>query len=655
MEFEVAPSGNIKPLKFETSTRILGCKVATFSFQYVAVTGNVGKSLKIELNDKTYYSMAPANRWGDVTTLPAPKDGPLIFGSNSKKQLSKKIQTFNGQMAYIRIFEKERTDDQILRSINAPYADNGAPVGSWHLRQSKEVHLIHYVISSLDQISAVKVLEQFDPPSSSFPVFAFERNKNIYLFRLTAHNDLVAKIYKLSSDKRTLPATSLKHTNVNTGSQKAEKGCFTVAHDTVNKRVIVLTCKESTINPIEVIFTWKVFKISADGNLLGMDQKRSKDSIRVAGTRLDTRPSPSVVGSHLLLTAGAIYKARILFLDLKLDKNVFPEVSVGLVVPLSIGPNIIHAGISYYSYLYKPAGYGGSNPTKQMFLRRLRPQAGGHATSYSIQESRVDPKKLTAQSTITSDMPENDSFWFLFKISSLACGNVIESGQRILIETPDSNPKNKRKWHTVSSDGKTLIADNNIHFWRFWIFKTKTCDPQNIKVLRGTIEPDDCILIWPKVLQFGPNCFCSNVLAFPAAKQIQGARQSFGSWFGPWRLMIPMHDTPVRPIPHLKSPKSAVSSPTTVYQGNKYALLHFGTQGINVLPQSGTWAALLRFARTTMAPLVVTKTGSTPPAKILFRGNGGPLPLNGGFREKAVNMKAVFKTVYREGSFAQSE
>lgn len=660
LQFTVAPTGQVNPLRFVT--RISGdncencenCKIKSMEFQHIAVTGRAGSTLKVYVGGDVCFSTNAASEWEGVTGLPASSEGTLIFGSHTNPQDSSTPVKFNGQLAYIRIFDNERTEKEIESNMNDPSSESGAPVGSWHLRLSQEIKLIYYVISDSTQVSSLKVLQDFTPASSSFPVVAYERNEKIYLFRLSAENDVVVNVYQLSQDRSSLQVATQGHTTVNTDSKRAQKGCFAVARDATGDRWIVITRRERTEKPVEVTFNWQVFNTNPDGSLVSAQGDGKRGALRVAGVDgLDTRPSALIFDNHLLITAGTNYKARTLFLDLKLNGAGLPEVRPSRVVPYSIGPNIIHAGISYYAYLYKPSGFGGSTDSEQVFLRRLPPQSRSISPRYRVRGQKVDPTTLTAQSSIGPDMPENDWFWFLFRISTLGGGNVIQSGQRVLIETPDNQPNNKFKWNVVSCNGKNLQAVRKRHLWKFWIFKTETCDPENIKVLHGDIGPNDCILLWPKSLQFGPNCFCKNIIAFPTQQQIEGARQTFGSWFGPWRLMLPMENTPIRPIPEPTSSGGIGSAPRTVYEGNKYAFLHYGSEGINVPSQRGVRVALLRFARTTMAPVVVSKTGATPPIKVIFRGNGGPLPLVGGFRKGSVNIEAAFQNVYREGSFAQ--
>ena len=650
----VASTNRANSLSFITTDN---CKVKPLTFQHLAVTGRVRLSLKVLVNGELCVITSKGGTWRDVTTLPFSSEGPLVFGESTLAGDSTAPKRFNGQIAYIRLFDQTRTQQQVQASMNAPSEDTNEAVGSWHLRQSKELNLIHYVVSDSNHESDLQVLEDFHPVLSSFPVVAIERNGNIFLFRVTAKNKIVAKTYALSTENRKLTAVVQSQKRLITGSKMPEKGCFTVALDRVRDHWIVITCKETKTIPSEVMFVWKVFN-GTGGQMTPLPRRRGPTSVRVAGVRrLDTVPSAIVLNDHLLLSAGTTNNAETLFLDLTLDEHARPALSARRVVPLPVGPYVAQSGVTYYSYLYKPPGVAGSTSSEQRFLRRARPQNGQHSSSYTLHEDLVDPSTLTANAIHSDVMPENDWFWFLFRIRTMAGGNAIQSGQRIVIQTPDNNPRNDIKWSFVRCNGQNLVADEDSEMWNFFIFKTKTCDPQNggFSLQRGEIGPNDCVVLWPRTLQFGPNCFCKKVLAFPSEQQIQGAREAFGSWFGPWRLMAPMHPTPKRPLPQpQRSMDPAGTVPRSVHEGNKYALLHYGEgEGIKVPSLSGVRAALLRFARTATAPVVVSNTGSTAPVKLLFRGNGGPLPLIGAFQNQDADKEEALNTVYREGGFAQ--
>ncbi|KAJ7336629.1 hypothetical protein OS493_011849 [Desmophyllum pertusum] len=117
--------------------------------------------------------------------------------------------------------------------------------------------------------------------------------------------------------------------------------------------------------------------------------------------------------------------------------------------------------------------------------------------------------------------------------------------------------------------------------------------------------------------------------------------------------MIPTDALPVRPLPLPADPPP--NSPRNVYQGNKYSLLHFG-QGILVgtpETQSGLRGGLLRFAKTTVTPIIVTNNENPASVKLVFRGNGGSIPLPAFPHDEKAKLEVLFSTVYQEGSYAQ--
>ena len=151
-----------------------------------------------------------------------------------------------------------------------------------------------------------------------------------------------------------------------------------------------------------------------------------------------------------------------------------------------IGPEVADSGATYYAYFYKE-----SAASKKPYLRRI-----GQGSSYSIGVRYTNPANLVANA-IEPTMPDNDWFWFLFKIRTFDGGNVIQSGEKINIETPDNNPLTENSWSTVKYNNGTLIADQQKEILNFWIFKTETCFPANggFSVVAGEIGPNDCILL----------------------------------------------------------------------------------------------------------------------------------------------------------------
>ena len=152
---------------------------------------------------------------------------------------------------------------------------------------------------------------------------------------------------------------------------------------------------------------------------------------------LDTRLSAKIVNDHLLLTAGTTSSASIFFLDLTLDSNGLPSISINKLAVQALGPDVTNNGATYYAYLKKE-----SSAPSQPFLRRLRPLNGQVSKSYIINVREANPNNLVAN-PISSNMPDNDWFWFLFKISTFNGGVAIQSGERITIPTPYSHPDNE--------------------------------------------------------------------------------------------------------------------------------------------------------------------------------------------------------------------
>ena len=305
-----------------------------------------------------------------------------------------------------------------------------------------------------------------------------------------------------------------------------------------------------------------------------------------------------------------------------------------------IGPEVADSGATYYAYFHKE-----SATSEKPFLRRIR-----QGNMYSIEVRDTDPASLVANA-IEPTMPDNDWFWFLFKIRTFDGGNAIQSGEKINIETPDNNHLNENGWSTVKYNNGTLIADQQKEILNFWIFKTETCFPENggFAVVAGEIGPNDCILLWPKIEGLEPGRY-GHILAHPTSEQIQTAKETFGSFFGPWRLVIPIEPSTKRPIPVPAGSPS--DSPQNVYEGNKYSIHLFG-DGVPIEAQSGVRGGLLRFAKTTIAPVVVSDNETPTSVKLLFRGNGGPFPLAAFPHHEEAKHDVTTSTIYQEGSYAQ--
>ncbi|XP_078357295.1 uncharacterized protein LOC144642185 [Oculina patagonica] len=625
-------------------------KVRALAFNHIAVTGKVGTSLMVTVNAEITCQKAT---WQGMAVMPASEDGTLVFGVNELD--SRQLKRFNGQISNIQLFSTARTKLQIDRSIQNANPTAIGSIGFWSLRQSDEINVVHYVISTSQTVSDLKVLDEFEPPLTGLPVEAVFRDQNIYIVRVTGESNVVAKQFELSLDKRTLVSVQdlelESNQKVLIHSSKAEKGCLAATRDEGRDRLILIECfaEDQTLGALR--FKWNIFEIHEKGKLTATSQDRGRGSFLVTDIgSLDTRLSARIVKNHLFLTAGTTSNASTLFLDITLDSNGLPSISVDKLVAQPVGPEIADSGVPYYAYLYKQ-----NKDSSRKFLRRIRPKNGQVSSSYIINAVDTDLNSLEANA-ISDNMPNNDWFWYLFKITALNGRIAIQSGDEINIQTPDNNPKNSKGWSFVNGNCESLQCDQLVGpLVNFWIFKTESCDPDGdgaFSVVSGEIGPNDCILLWPKTEQFQPGYY-QLPFSLPTKKEIQSAKVRFGSLFGPWHLKIPMEPSPIRPIPVPDGSPS--NSPTNVYEGNKYSLLHFG-EGISLKtssPRSGIRGGLLRFAKTTVTPVVVSNNENPALVKLIFRGNGGPIPLPAFPRDVKAKIEVLFSTVYKEGSYAQ--
>ena len=615
-------------------------KVKVLAFHHIAVTGTVGTSLRITVNGVNACHKTTSSGF---KVLPASNEGTLVFGGSRLNTSPHK--RFNGQMSNLQLFSKERTLQEISESIKEPDPKATGSIGFWSLRQSDEIDVVHYVISDSQKVSKLQVLEEYDPPLTGFPVETMARDRNIYIIRLTGKKQIVARKFTLSADKNTLTTASSRQTIIT--SSKANKACLAATLDPARDRLILVECFAESPSSADIRFQWNIFKFTKQGQITASTQDKGKGSLLVTDIgSLDTRLSAKVINNHLFLTAGTTSSASTLFLEIVLSSDGFPAVSVDKLRVETIGPEVADNGATFYAYLRKD-----STSSLKPFLRRVRPKNGVASTSYAIEVKNINPASLVANK-INSNMPDNDWFWYLFKISTFDGGIAILSGERISIQTPDNNPQNKEGWSYVKSNCETLQADRHRELLNFWVFKTKSCDPENggYSVVSGEIGPKDCILLWPKTEHFEPSYY-QHILAHPSEKIVRGAKARFGPWLGPWRLMIPTEATePVRPLPlPADAPQNA---PKSVYEGNKYSLLHYGN-GISVkAPSSGSGVrgGLLNFAKTTVAPVIVSRDKEI---KLIFRGNGGSFPLVAFPHDEKTKLKAIFSTVYQEGGYAQ--
>ena len=619
-------------------------QVKALTFYHIAVTGNVSSSLMITVNAEI---TCQKTTWLGMSVVPSSGEGTLVFGVNELD--ARQLKRFNGQISNIQLFNTVRTKQQIVRSTQNADPTAAGSIGFWSLRQSDEINLVHYVISTSQTVSDLKVLEEFEPSLTGLPVEAVVRGKNIYIVRVTGESHVVANQFSLSPDNSTIVPVQEYGQRVIINSSKAEKGCLAATRDESRDRLILIACFAEDQTALR--FKWNSFEINEKGELTATTQDRGRGSFLVTGIgSLDTRLSAKIANNHLLLTAGTTSGASTLFLDITLDSNGFPSISVEEMLVQPVGPDMADSGATYYTYLYKK-----NKASSKKFLRRVRPQNGQFSSSYNITVVDIDPTTLKANA-ISGNMPNDDWFWYLFKISTLNGRVAIQSGDEIDIQTPDNNPQNIKGWSIVNGNCESLQADQlGGSLVNFWIFKTESCDSDGngaFSVVSGEIGPNDCILLWPKTEQFEPGYY-QFPLSHPTAKEIQNAKVRFGSWLGPWHLMIPMEPSPMRPIPVTDDPPS--NSPTNVYEANKYSLLHFG-KGISLetpSPGSGIRGGLLQFAKTTVTPIFVSNDENPASFKLIFRGNGGPIPLAAFPHDEKARIEVLFSTVYKEGSYTQ--
>ena len=307
-------------------------RVRALAFHHIAVTGTVGSSLTIMVNGE---AACRESAWGGITApLPSTTEGTLVFGENELHQ-SKKRKRFNGQISYIQLFNTERTKQQIDKSINDPYSTATESVGFWSLRQSDEINVIHYAISKSQSVSNIKVLEDYDPPLTGFPLEVIVQGQTIYTLRLTAESHVVAKRFSLSADKSELVPARGNQRIIE--SSQAQKGCLGATRDQDRNRLILIECFAEEQSSGALRFKWSLFDINGQGQIT--PKNGGTGSLLVAGIgSLDTRLSAKIANNHLFLTAGTTSSAAIFFLDLTLDSNGVPSISINKLAAKALGP-----------------------------------------------------------------------------------------------------------------------------------------------------------------------------------------------------------------------------------------------------------------------------------------------------------------------------
>lgn len=262
-------------------------------------------------------------------------------------------------------------------------------------------------------------MEEYTPSPTGFPVEAVVRNQDIYIFRLT-EGTVTARSFTLSADKRkVVPPPSWNLQRIITSSQ-AEKNCLAATLDQSRDRFTVIECYGEDQSLGAVRFKWNTFDINGQGELTATTQDEGRGSFLVTGIgSLDTRLSAKIAANHLFLTAGTTSRASTFFLDISLDSNGLPSNSVANIAAQRIGPEVADSGATYYAYFHKD-----SSTNVKPFLRRVPPQNGHVSSSYIIDVRNTNPTTLVAND-ISSNMPENDWFWFLFKIRTFNGGVAI--------------------------------------------------------------------------------------------------------------------------------------------------------------------------------------------------------------------------------------
>lgn len=237
-------------------------KVGALAFHHIAVTGTVGSSLTIMVNGE---SACRKTTWEGITApLPSTNEGTLVFGENELHQ-SIKRNRFNGQISNIQLFNMERTKQQIDRSIQDPDPTATGSIGFWSLRQSDEINVVHYVISKTQSVSNIKVLEDYEPPLTGFPLEVIVQGQTIYILRLTGEGHVVAKRFSLSADTSTIVLVPGNQRIIE--SSQAQKGCLAATRDQDRNHLILIECFAEDQYSGALRFKWNIFQINGEGQI----------------------------------------------------------------------------------------------------------------------------------------------------------------------------------------------------------------------------------------------------------------------------------------------------------------------------------------------------------------------------------------------------
>ena len=600
-------------------------------FYHIAITGAVGRSFSIVINGQKLTDVelfidgrkqSSVRSWPNILTkLPADSNGALILG----KDPSNNFKHFCGQMTGFYLYDRERSEIEINTEKFYKQANRvKTAICALDLQGTKRQYAVNYYftekyLSSTNDIGTPKVLAG-TYNSAATPLKAVVVHGNVTIIRQTTTSSLIARRYHISETQRETWLTSdspEKDLQV-----PARKGFFSVEFDSDTNTWILIVLDANTVGKLSWRAYDQTFTVKSGSNCAGSMILQNNEAKL---SQFVTRPSIRIQNRHLLISVvmGLTYHAAIV--DISLKSNGCFEISDSTKVKLPlVGPVANNWGANYYVYLADTNAPDSSTYIK--FLRRNYVSVTGmqHIT-YSFSEEIVDINRSMPSAPINSRTTPNDWSWFMFKISSPNGGTVLQSGQRVLIQTPDNSITNKYGWSHLKVVNKEFTAETDKANWNFVIFKVELLQDGNFRVINGEILFDSEVIFLPSTSTLYKTQLKSKPFPTLTAIQVNAVRTELGtSVFKPWKLLAPPEDQR-RPLPRVTIPEN-VYHPGTVHDGNRLVMLST-TENLKIRRiKPGIWGGVLNFVKTSSAPAFGNSSNITT-ISLLFRGNDKPSPI----------------------------
>ena len=625
-------------VKFEIKTEIE--QIYPGFFYHVAITGAIGSSVQIIINGQLSVSL-PFNL--GITALPGHSDGRLFLG---KDCTGGSLKYFCGQITAFYIYARLRTETEINNDKFKRSNRRGGTVGSYDFHGNDRLYVINYYITNKylipDEVPNNPSILVHSYDSSPVPLNAIVVGRKIIVIYQNTASNLQAREYTVSVSSESASLIEEQSWSISMGGISVNKGFFSSIYDPILHSWIIVVLDSHPTGKAN----WKMYDndfvpnshVGCEGSIILKNQENQP-------LEFDTHPDLVLKANHLIVSAGAKNTKSMFICDmlLRADGCSHTVIDTDVILP-PIGPNSNDWGADYYVYL----GNLNTGTGIGSYLRRKHTTIS-HPMTYEIEEVQINLSDDRPAESIDANTSSDDWSWFLFRISSPTGGAVLQSGQRVLVQTPDN--ENKGGWAQLKVENGTLKADNTLSDWNFIIFKVNVLSSDEFKVIPGEIFTGSYVALLPSssvlytTIKFEFYPLLSDA-------EVSIAKRELPEIFKPWKLLVPPGDASDRPLPAISEPPN-IHHPASMQEGNRVTLLS-ESQGLDV-PRiyESIWGGILNFARTVSAPAFAKSPPFSRYVHLIFRGDGLPSPIYTDSTTEEIPSN-LLNDLYQEGITAQN-